>query len=292
MNSVNDMPNLLKSFYISFYVSALFGASLHIGTELLTAPSIFWAGAAISIWPALLFFVRLFMAPVARTSPNLNRLIACAGLGLIVGVLSYDNNAEATWFYLYNCALGVAGSLLYIYWYSRLGRVDSAELANDKTLPPFQLKSADGTMWDSNDAKNYPALMLFFRGNWCPLCMAQIKEISSLYQQLERMGIKVLLVSPQPEKHTQSLAAKFNVNFTFLIDENGAVARQLGIAAKQGTPKGMEVLGYESDTVLPTAIALDSTGKIIWTDQTDNYRVRPEPQMFIDVFRQHDLSHQ
>ena len=286
------MPNLLKSFYISFYVSALLAASLHIGTELLTAPSIFWAGAAISIWPALLFFIRLFIAPIARTSPNLNRLIACAGLGLIVGVLSYDNNAEAIWFYLYNSALGVAGSLLYIYWYSRLGRINSAELANGATLPPFQLKSADGTMWDSSDAKNYPALMLFFRGNWCPLCMAQIKEIASLYQQLDRMGIKVLLVSPQPEKHTQSLASKFNVNFTFLVDENGAVAKRLGIDAKQGTPKGMEVLGYESDTVLPTAIALDSAGKIIWTDQTDNYRVRPEPEMFINVFRQHDLSHE
>jgi len=286
------MPNLLKSFYISFYVSALLAASLHIGTELLTAPSIFWAGAAISIWPALLFFIRLFIAPIARTSPNLNRLIACAGLGLIVGVLSYDNNAEAIWFYLYNSALGVAGSVLYIYWYSRLGRINSAELANGATLPPFQLKSADGTMWDSSDAKNYPALMLFFRGNWCPLCMAQIKEIASLYQQLDRMGIKVLLVSPQPEKHTQSLASKFNVNFTFLVDENGAVAKRLGIDAKQGTPKGMEVLGYESDTVLPTAIALDSAGKIIWTDQTDNYRVRPEPEMFINVFRQHDLSHE
>jgi peroxiredoxin len=284
------MSNLLKSFYISLYVSALVAASLHIGTELYSNASIFWAGAAISIWPACFFFIRLFMSPVARTSANLNGLMAYAGLGLMVGLLTYTKNADAVWFFLYHCGLGVSGLLLYVHWYSHLGRAPSEALQDGSSLPEFELKKSDGSAWRSSESNNYPALMLFFRGNWCPLCMAQIKEIAGLYQQLEQMGVSVLLVSPQPEKHTQALAAKFDVNFSFLIDQKGAVAAQLGIDAKQGTPKGMEALGYESDTVLPTAIAIDAQGKIIWTDQTDNYRVRPEPQMFIDVFRDHGLS--
>lgn len=39
---------------------------------------------------------------------------------------------------------------------------------------------------------------------------------------------------------------------------------------------GMQVLGYESDSVLPTVLLTDTQGLIVFSDQTDNYRVRPE----------------
>ena len=104
--------------------------------------------------------------------------------------------------------------------------------------------------------------------------------------------MSVFLVSPQPETHTKSLAKKFNVNYHFMVDERNQAASLLGIDAKHGTPKGMEVLGYDSDTVLPTAILTDQNGNILFTDQTDNYRVRPEPDTFLRVFTEHGLTAQ
>jgi len=152
------------------------------------------------------------------------------------------------------------------------------------------LKSTSGAEWKSQQLENHPALLLFFRGNWCPLCMAQIKEVSEHYRALESMGIKVYLVSPQPEANTRSLAGKFKVNFHFMIDEDNNAAKILGIDSQHGTPKGLEVLGYDSDTVLPTAILTDREGKIIFSDQTDNYRLRPEPETFIEIFSQYEAG--
>ena len=48
-------------------------------------------------------------------------------------------------------------------------------------------------------------------------------------------------------------------------------------------PLGMEIFGYKSETVLPTVIITDEEGKILFLDQTDNYRVRPEPETFFEV---------
>jgi len=192
--------------------------------------------------------------------------------------------------YAYGFGLAISGGLLYIYWYSNLGRTRSQALEVGKRLPEFTLKRSDGTPWHSSETVNHPALMLFFRGNWCPLCMAQIKEVAEHYQTLEAMGVKVYLVSPQPEAHTQALARKFSVNYHFMVDEDNRAAKQLEIDARHGTPKGLEVLGYDSDTVLPTAILTDTEGQIIFTDQTDNYRVRPEPETFLEIFRQHGLA--
>ncbi len=37
------------------------------------------------------------------------------------------------------------------------------------------------------------------------------------------------------------------------------------------------MIGYEGDTVLPTLVVTDSEGRVVFADQTDNYRVRPTP---------------
>ena len=42
--------------------------------------------------------------------------------------------------------------------------------------------------------------------------------------------------------------------------------------------------GYPPDTVMATVIALDENGVVLFGDETDNYRVRPHPGMFLQVF--------
>lgn len=64
------------------------------------------------------------------------------------------------------------------------------------------------------------------------------------------------------------------------------VAQTLGIANAYGVPMGMQVLGYDSETVLPTVIITEVGGRILWADETDNYRVRPEPELFLNVLRE------
>ena len=67
----------------------------------------------------------------------------------------------------------------------------------------------------------------------------------------------------------------------FCVDEQGQLARQLGIEHVGGLPFLMEPLGYDADAVLPTVLITDPSRRIIFADLTDNYRVRPEPSTFL-----------
>ncbi len=67
----------------------------------------------------------------------------------------------------------------------------------------------------------------------------------------------------------------------FLVDPDARAARSLGILHEGGLPATLDVLGYDQDTVLPTAVLADAAGTIMFSDQTDNYRVRPEPETFL-----------
>ncbi len=114
--------------------------------------------------------------------------------------------------------------------------------------------------------------------------MAQIDEVASAYQKFKANNIDVIFISPQSSKNTKRLASKFNLGFRFYIDKNNKAAKQLGILHKFGLPMGLQVLGYESHSVYPTIIAVDEKGVIMYSDQTSNYRVRPEPEELLKIF--------
>jgi peroxiredoxin len=236
----------------------------------------------------VLFILRLFVFKTARTTTKLKPItfLVVIGLGLEFQQYLNDNTALLA---LELSLLSLIIWMVYVNWYSVFPNREMANLKVGMTMPKLSFTGIDGGLVKNTDFKGKNLLYLFYRGNWCPLCMAQVKEISEKYQEINELDTEVLLISPQPHKFTVSLAKKRNVSFVFLEDKNNEVAKKLGIFAKGGTPLGMEVLGFDSDTVLPTVIITDKKEKIIFIDQTDNYRVRPEPDTFLKILKQQPI---
>ena len=78
-----------------------------------------------------------------------------------------------------------------------------------------------------------------------------------------------------------SLAERFQAPMRFLQDVDNRSAARLGVLAEGGLPVGMQVLGYDSDVPMPTVFITAPGGRIVYSDLTDNYRIRPEPADFI-----------
>jgi peroxiredoxin len=243
--------------------------------------------ALVAAIPFPLFLGRLFLYPTARTSENLNELFIIPGVSLllsVIGILVFGLEASNYFYSLIVIVIALIGNLAYVFWYSRFGRKDNSILKVGNKLPEFSLQDAVGNVVSSNDIIQQPSLIMFYRGNWCPLCMAQIKEVAEQYRELERRGIKTYMVSPQGADHTKLLAKRFDVSMSFLIDKDNEVASKLKILAENGLPMGLQALGYDSDTVMPTVVMTNGKGEIIFADLTDNYRVRPEPEDFLKIF--------
>lgn len=265
--------NWIKSVFISaFFVVS--GAALVVGAywlsqgRWLSGGGVALAGAA---WA--FYFARLYLFPVARNHPHLPVPVLLSLAGAVVARFGSEPWGIAL------AGLTAAGGLGYVHWYSRLGRGPS-RLEVGAALPPFTVYEGDTPL--TSDALR-SALIIFYRGNWCPLCVAQIREVAGAYQALAERGLSIFLVSPQSAGHTAALAAKFQVPFRFLIDRENAAAQALGIAHAAGLPVGLQVLDFDTDTVLPTVIITDADGRVRWTHETDNYRARPEPAVFLEV---------
>ena len=233
----------------------------------------------------VIFFAGLFVIPRARMDANLK----LPSIGIAIGILSSIVGlfiAKVNLVQLVSViVLGIAW-ILYLKWYSIFKDRTNETLQVGSQLEEFQLQNSNKEQILSSSFLGSPSIFLFYRGNWCPLCMAQIKEIATQYNELEKLGVHTVLISPQPHKQTKNLADKFKLNFHFLVDYKNKVAKQLGIFAEKGIPAGFQILGYDSDTVMPTVVITDKTGKIIFADLTDNYRVRPEPELFLKIIKE------
>jgi len=274
--------NKLKSYYVlPFFivVTGLLATALvnltggfhfgWMGVLLTVAPLIVFLGATLASW----FKGATVRAPV------------CTSLGIAgMALAAYGTFFAAEGALALNAAvLGFVAVSFYEYWYARFGRAVVAALSPGQPLPQFSFETQEGAAASSHDFLGHPAIFLFFRGNWCPLCMTQIREIAGQYQELHRRGAQVILISPQSHGQTRKLAARFDVPFHFMVDKDNRAAEQLGIAHHDGLPMGMGLMGFDDDLVMPTVVISDSDGTILFADQTDDYRVRPEPETFLAV---------
>lgn len=279
--------NLLKSVFISIFICWLTVVSGYAIVQLSSGakPMPGWLGLALAALPPLGFFIKAFLARSARTPRHPVEVSVPSALGLAITMaVSYRYGDAAGYIHLL-AGITVLGWFAYLRWYSVFRNRDTAALRTGSILPDFRLESLDGHIVSSESFKAKPHLLLFYRGNWCPFCTAQIEELADAYQRLADLGLSVILISPQSVKKNQSLADRFDAPMTFLRDRDNMAARQLGILHKWGTPMGLQLLGYQSDTVMPTIVLTNAQGKIVFTDQTDNYRVRPEPGVFEELLK-------
>lgn len=277
------MNQILKSIFVGAYpLLALVGLLLAY-QSFSHGFTIAALGLALTSLPIIIFFPRLFIAPIARTSQYLIPYSALAIIGILILIFAFvtgqANPSSAIGFPIF------IGWLLYLFWYSSFKDRENDLLKIGMQLPQVNFEDENGQAFNTSHLLGKKNILLFYRGNWCPLCMAQIKELVADYKALENQGIQTVLISPQPHSLTKKLANKHNVAFKFLVDKGNAVARQLNIISENGLPMGFQVLGYDSDTVMPTIILTDEKGEIIHSDLTSNYRVRPEPAELMQYFK-------
>ncbi|NOY38040.1 MAG: redoxin domain-containing protein [Chlorobi bacterium] len=276
--------NRLKALFITIFLSYLIILLVISTYWLLSGPFSFgWTGVEISVLFPFLYYLRYYAAPKPRTG----RLWLVSSLVLFGVVLTFyplvftPDKIEFPTVWLSLCTYLLW--ILYVGWYSRFSRTSSKHLKVGKSLPDFQLQTLENNSFSSSQLSGKKSLLLFYRGNWCPFCMAQITELIAHYKKLAQRGVDVYIISSQPREFTRKLAAKHKVPVQFLMDKDNKAAEELGILHKSGTPAGLHFFGYHQDTAYPTVILSDENGKVLFAHETDNYRYRPEPQVFLHI---------
>jgi len=248
-----------------------------------------WIGTFLTTLPLPFFLMAIAGAlGITRTSKNLPfiQLISFIGVAIVVYLLYLRGGPSQTYEYI-AAAIAILGTLSYqwyIHIFSPYKRTKSAAIVKGQSLPELPLARLDGSSVSSASFEGEKTLLVFFRANWCPFCMNQLKEIAAQADNLNRAGVQVKYISNQGIDNSKKLAKDLNLpsSYEILQDHELKAAKKLGIEDIDGSPVGMS--GYPADTIMATVVGLDENGIVIFGDETDNYRRRPHPDTFLNVF--------
>ncbi len=269
--------NKLKSIFVTTFSTYSVVVVVLAAIALATGGNLkIWVSVLATALQVVAYFAWLYVARVPRTSPGLMGFTVGIFAATIYSVFtSYEQLQPSAAPLL--AFLVMAGWMAYITWYSEFDRSQD-RITVGKRLPKITLETYDGKQLTSESWLGEKRLVLFYRGNWCPICTAQVNELTTFESQFKATGVRITLVSPQSHEKSKKHALKYSLDFDFLVDKNNAAAKVLGILSESGLPAGLELMGYESDVPKPTTFVLDEKGKVIYADLTENYRVRPRPQ--------------
>jgi peroxiredoxin len=121
-------------------------------------------------------------------------------------------------------------------------------------FPRFALDVVDGqTITLPDDLAGSYAVILFYRGSWCPYCNAQLSAFSRARERLAALGIAIVALSVDDEATSRSLVDRLCLSFPVGFGVNAD-----GIAAATGA-----YVAEGSAYLQSTGFVLDKHGRII-----------------------------
>jgi peroxiredoxin len=146
---------------------------------------------------------------------------------------------------------------------------------------------ADGTAYRlQNDLKKGKTVVIFYRGQWCPVCSRHLSNLQDSLQVLQDEGINVVAVSPEKPEKLAKTQQKTKATFTLVHDRDYAFAKAFDVLFRPdqktlgvyNTMLGADLKHSHSDESqqlpVPATFLLDENGVVLWRHVDPNYKNR------------------
>jgi peroxiredoxin len=100
-----------------------------------------------------------------------------------------------------------------------------------EAAPRFRLRYGRRGFVDLSDLLDRgPVVVSFFRGDWCPFCVLELKALAQAYAEIERLGATPVALSPQALGQSSCPGSDGEPPFPILRDPGCEIAVRYGIA--------------------------------------------------------------
>ncbi len=151
----------------------------------------------------------------------------------------------------------------------------------------FSLKDSKGETYRlSEELKKGPVVLIFYRGQWCPVCNKHLSQLEESLALIEERGARIFAISPEKPEYLEETRSKTNASFTLLHDENYEVSKQFDLAFKPSkattfmynTMLGAKLKEAHSDDSqalpVPATYIIHEDSRIIWRHFNPDYTER------------------
>jgi peroxiredoxin len=166
-------------------------------------------------------------------------------------------------------------------------------LEKGSKIPTVRLTTPEGELFNLNAfVKEQPAVLIFYRGGWCPYCNVHLKELMDADAKLRSLGYQILAASPdKPQKLAESLE-KHQMTYRLLSDSAMNAAKAFGVAYQVA---GSTVKKYQENGIdleeasgenhqllpVPAVFIIDQKGVVCYAYHNPDYKTRIEVEKLL-----------
>lgn len=177
--------------------------------------------------------------------------------------------------------------------YKKVG--DAKGLQIGESVADFSaLDLHDSTFTLSKALKKGPVVIIFYRGQWCPICNKHLSTLQDSLQLIYAKGATVVAISPEKSEFLKRTAEKTHASFSLLYDEGYKIANLFDVTFK---PDLLTTVMYntvlkanlkEANTddsqrlPIPATFILNTDSKIAWRHFDPDYKKRSTVQDIVD----------
>src|SRR5262249_3176137 len=139
---------------------------------------------------------------------------------------------------------------------------------------------------------NGPLIVTFFRGRWCPYCVANLEALQAIYGDLRELGASLVVISPQTLKQNSFTVDQHRLTFPVLSDPANQVGHKFGVAYK--LPEDLKELNRrifvnlefingskDWELPMPAMFVIAQSGRISFAEAHADYTERTEPERIV-----------
>jgi len=156
-----------------------------------------------------------------------------------------------------------------------------AAVAVGSKAADFDSFDADGREFRLSGLEGSRVLLKFFRGTWCPYCVADLRLWNERREELRELGLKLVAVSHDSVEDLRRFKRGHDWDMTLVADPDLAIIRRYNLRNRNFTPKA----GPFRDMAIPAAILIDRDGKVLWMSQAADFRIRQHPDKVLADLR-------
>lgn len=163
-------------------------------------------------------------------------------------------------------------------------------LAVGDVAPDFSLPNALGKQISlSNMLKSGTVILKFYRGEWCPICNLDLREIQQHLPKIKSYGAVLLAISPQKPDDALNITQKNELGFEVLSDEKQEVIKAYNLQFDPGEDyhkrRDLTLLNGDGSKTLPVpaTFIIDTKLKIIAAHVEADYTQRMKAKDILNV---------
>lgn len=141
--------------------------------------------------------------------------------------------------------------------------------------------------------KEGPVVLLFYRGQWCPYCNKQLKNLEDSLSFLKDKKVTVVAVTPETPENIKATAEKTKASFSLVYDEGMKIMKAYNVAFAVDTATVVKYKTYGIDfnkangsnganLPVPATYIIGQNGMIKSVFFDTDYRNRPSVKQLLE----------